>query len=210
MYKFGQLRRTQIESYLTPLTYTFKDIETKSALSQGITFIDKAIVLTGNNILQSADKTGTVIKLFEKQVEHTPQKIAIISNGKHLTYKELNEKANMLSRKMMAKGVKQEDIVGIMVNRSPEMIIGLIAILKCGATYLPIDPEYPAERISYMLDNSETKIILVNSSTEKCVTGEYLKINIELSNKEIYNNNINHQNIDLQIDSKTLAYIIYT
>ena len=156
------------------------------------------------------DKTGTVIKLFEKQVEHTPQKIAIISNGKHLTYKELNEKANMLSRKMMAKGVKQEDIVGIMVNRSPEMIIGLIAILKCGATYLPIDPEYPAERISYMLDNSETKIILVNSSTEKCVTGEYLKINIELSNKEIYNNNINHQNIDLQIDSKTLAYIIYT
>ena len=69
MYKFGQLRRTQIESYLTPLTYTFKDIETKSALSQGITFIDKAIVLTGNNILQSLDKTGTVIKSYYMQIK---------------------------------------------------------------------------------------------------------------------------------------------
>ena len=69
MYKFGQLRRTQIESYLTPLTYTFKDIETKSALSQGITFIDKAIVLTGNNILQSVDKTGTVIKSYYMQIK---------------------------------------------------------------------------------------------------------------------------------------------
>ena len=69
MYKFGQLRRTQIESYLTPLTYTFKDIETKSALSQGITFIDKAIVLTGNNILQSVDKTGTIIKSYYMQIK---------------------------------------------------------------------------------------------------------------------------------------------
>ena len=69
MYKFGQLRITQIESYLTPLTYTFKDIETKSALSQGITFIDKAIVLTGNNILQSVDKTGTVIKSYYMQIK---------------------------------------------------------------------------------------------------------------------------------------------
>ena len=69
MYKFGQLRRTQIESYLTPLTYTFKDIETKSALSQGITFIDKAIVLTGNNILQSVDKTGTALKSYYMQIK---------------------------------------------------------------------------------------------------------------------------------------------
>lgn len=72
------------------------------------------LLIEFNKTEMEYDKTGTVIKLFEKQVEHTPQKIAVISNGKHLTYKELNEKANMLSRKMMAKGVKQEDIVGIM------------------------------------------------------------------------------------------------
>lgn len=156
------------------------------------------------------DTKETVISLFEKQVEKTPEKVAIVSNRKQLTYKELNEKANMLARKMIEKGVKQQDIVGIMLNRSPEMIIGLIAILKCGATYLPIDPEYPEERISYMLENSETKIILINSSTEKCVAKEYLKINIELSNNEIYNNNTSTKNINIQVDSNTLAYIIYT
>ena len=150
------------------------------------------------------DKTGTVIKLFEKQVEQTPEKTAIISNGQHLTYKELNEKANMLAREMMAKGVKQQDIVGIMLNRSPEMIIGLIAILKCGATYLPIDPEYPAERISYMLDNSETKIILVNSNTEKYTPNNCEAIDVEKISAQ------SNENLNLNISEKSLAYLIYT
>ena len=150
------------------------------------------------------DKTGTVIKLFEKQVEQTPEKTAIISNGQHLTYKELNEKANMLAREMMAKGVKQQDIVGIMLNRSPEMIIGLIAILKCGATYLPIDPEYPAERISYMLDNSETKIILVNSSTERYSPNNCEAIDVEKISAQ------SNENLNLNISEKSLAYLIYT
>ena len=146
----------------------------------------------------------TVISLFEEQVEKTPNKIAIISNKKKITYKELNEKANMLAREMIEKGVKQQDIIGIMLNRSPEMIIGLIAILKCGATYLPIDPEYPNERISYMLENSETKLVLVNNNTEKYVPENCSKINI----KNIENQN--KENINLIINENTLVYLIYT
>ena len=110
----------------------------------------------------------------------------------------------MLARKMLEKGVKQTDIIGIMINRSPEMIIGLIAILKCGATYLPIDPEYPTERISYMLENSETKLVLVNDNTEKYVSQNCLKINVK--NIE----NTNKGNLNLEIDGNTLVYLIYT
>ena len=146
----------------------------------------------------------TVISLFEKQAEKTPDKIAIVSNKQKLTYKELNEKANMLAREMMEKGVKQKDIVGIMLNRSPEMIIGLIAILKCGATYLPIDPEYPAERISYMLENSETKLVLINNNTEKYVPENCSKINV----KNIKNEN--KENLNLKIEENPLVYLIYT
>lgn len=74
-----------------------------------------------------------------------------------LSYKELDEKSNILANYLINKhNIKPNDIVGIMLNRCPEMIIGLLAILKCGATYLPIDPEYPNERISYMLENSES------------------------------------------------------
>ena len=150
------------------------------------------------------DTKETVISLFEKQVQLTPEKIAIVSNKKQLTYKELNEKANMLAREMIEKGVKQQDIIGIMLNRSPEMIIGLIAILKCGATYLPIDPEYPAERISYMLENSETKLVLVNSNTEKYVPENCSKINV----KNIENQN--RENLNLKINESSLVYLIYT
>lgn len=150
------------------------------------------------------DTKETVISLFEKQVEKTPEKVAIVSNRKQLTYKELNEKANMLARKMIEKGVKQQDIVGIMLNRSPEMIIGLIAILKCGATYLPIDPEYPEERISYMLENSETKLVLINNNTEKYVPENCSKINV----KNIENQN--KDNLNLKINENSLVYLIYT
>ena len=156
------------------------------------------------------DENIPIIKFFEEQVNKTPNKTAIISNKKALTYKELNEKSNMLATNMINNGVKQEDIIGIMLNRSPEMIIGLIAILKCGATYLPIDPEYPQDRVSYMLENSETKVVLVNNNTKKYVPQSCLKINIELTNHKIYNNTENIKNIDLQIKPNALVYLIYT
>lgn len=162
------------------------------------------LIIEFNRTELEYDEKETVISLFEKQVEKTPEKIAIICNKEKLTYKELNEKANMLARKMLEKGVKQTDIIGIMINRSPEMIIGLIAILKCGATYLPIDPEYPTERISYMLENSETKLVLVNDNTEKYVSQNCLKINVK--NIE----NTNKRNLNLEIDGNTLVYLIYT
>lgn len=98
----------------------------------------------------SYDENLTVIDLFENQVIKTPQKTALISNNVSMTYQQLNESSNILAHYLKdTYHVKENDIVGIMINRSPEMIIGLLAILKCGATYLPIDPEYP--RKTYFL-----------------------------------------------------------
>lgn len=128
----------------------------------------------------------TVVDLFEEQVQKSPDNIAVVSNGKKLTYKELNEKANQLANYLINASVKSGDIVGIMTNRSVEMVIGLIAILKAGATYLPIDPDYPLQRISYMLDNSKSNIILVNDQTFDLIEGTYNKINISL-NQGLYN-----------------------
>ena len=152
------------------------------------------------------DKDATVIELVENKVLEFPDKVALISNGKKLTYKELNERANMLARKMISAGIQSKDIIGIMLNRSPEMIIGLIAILKCGATYLPIDPEYPQDRITYMLENSETKLVLVNSQTQKHILEKCNTINVDSEDKETYSK----ENINLKLDANTLAYLIYT
>ena len=154
-------------------------------------------------------KNKTIVDLFEEQVQKTPDNVAIVSNGKRLTYKDLNVKANQLANHLISCNVKNEDIVGIMVNRSPEMIVGLLAILKVGATYLPIDPDYPQQRILYMLDNSKSKVILVNDNTSDLIENSYKKIDISL-NQDFYKNDLTTKNLNVNISSEQLMYLIYT
>ena len=90
------------------------------------------------------------------------------------------------------------------------MIVGLLAILKCGATYLPIDPEYPSERISYMLENSNVNTVLISSITDEAIPVKYTKVNIELSTSIYKENEENESNPDIYIDPKSIAYLIYT
>ena len=208
-YKTSIYEQTDIEKIHQRILYIIKQVISKQQIQiKDIEIVTpeekKTLVKDFNKTELKYDRKETVIGLFEKQVEKTPEKVAIKSNHKKLTYKILNEKANMLAREMLNKGVKQHDIVGIMVNRSPEMIIGLIAILKCGATYLPIDPEYPEERVTYMLENSETKFVLVNNKTEKYIPDKCSKIDVE----KVENNNT--ANINLKINENSLVYLIYT
>ncbi|MCP4158399.1 MAG: AMP-binding protein, partial [bacterium] len=134
-----------------------------------ITEEEKRLVLEEfNRTATPYPKDKTIHQLFEEQVERTPEKISIVG-GIHesplqqttqLTYRELNEKSNSQARLLQERGVKPGDIVGIMVDRSIEMIIGILSILKAGAAYLPIAPGYPGERINYMLKDSNVKIVL--------------------------------------------------
>ena len=153
-------------------------------------------------------KSKTVVDLFEKQVKKTPNKTAIVFGDRGLTYKQLNQNANSLARYLISHGINKNDIVGIMVNRSLEMAIGLIAILKCGATYLPIDPEYPPKRVCYMLENSKAKAILVNESTVNLVDNKYKKIDISIYN-EFYDK-FKNTNLNLRILPSQIMYLIYT
>ncbi len=127
------------------------------------------------------------------------------------TYKELNEKSNILANYLIKTGTTAGDIIGLLINRSPEMIVGLIAILKAGAAYLPIDPAYPEERISYIIDNSECKKLLVNDSTMLLAhTNNIEHINISLNNSTIFDSEYSKENINLVINPESLVYMIYT
>ena len=126
--------------------------------------------------------------------------------GKQLTYRELNERSNQLAGTLRKKGVKADSIVGIMAERSLEMVVGIMGILKAGGAYLPIDPGYPEERIRFMLEDSGTKVILTqNDICEKTIfSGEI----IYLDDESIYcgdEHNPTNKNIP-----GNLAYIIYT
>jgi amino acid adenylation domain-containing protein len=109
----------------------------------------------------------TVVELFEEQVAKTPNAVALVMDEQHLTYQQLNEKSNQLAHYLKEKGLAAESLVPICIERSVEMIIGVLAILKAGCTYVPIDPEYPQERIRYMLQESAAKIVLSTMQSHK-------------------------------------------
>jgi amino acid adenylation domain-containing protein len=124
---------------------------------------EKQRLLYGFNNTRAPIPAGqTIHGLFAEQVETTPDAMALVFENSQLTYGELNRKANRLSRLLREKGVSTRDIVGILCQRSLEMVIALMAVLKTGGTYLPIEPSYPAERIQFMLKDSSVRTLLVS------------------------------------------------
>lgn len=150
----------------------------------------------------------TIAQLFEEQAKKIPNNIAVVFEDEKLTYRELNEKANQLAFYLREKErVEPGTIIGLMVNRSLDMIIGLVGILKCGCTYVPIDPEYPENRIKYMLNDCNAKVLLVNSNTLNLVNN-IKNVNIGFDS-EIYNQS-QKLNINIESNPSDLIYIIYT
>jgi amino acid adenylation domain-containing protein len=102
-------------------------------------------------------------KQFEAQVEQTPDAVAVVFENQQLTYRELNQRANQLAHYLQQLGVKPEVLVGLCVDRSLEMIIGILGILKAGGAYLPLDPAYPQERLAFMLEDAQVPILLTQA-----------------------------------------------
>jgi amino acid adenylation domain-containing protein/non-ribosomal peptide synthase protein (TIGR01720 family) len=148
----------------------------------------------------------TIFQIFEEQVEKTPNNIAISFNSVELTYDELNCKANQLARKLRERGVKTQSKVAIMAAHSCEMVIAILAIIKAGAAYVPIDGNYPAERIEYMISDSGVSLILTNYKINHDISfkGEYINLN----NSNLYTGDTS--NLTNISTAKDLVYIIYT
>ncbi|MDP4147631.1 MAG: non-ribosomal peptide synthetase, partial [Bacillota bacterium] len=166
----------------------------------------KKILVEFNNTKADYPKDKTIYELFEEQVEKSPENIALVYEDKKLSYRELNNKANQLARVLREKGVGPDKIVGIMVERSLEMIVGIVSILKAGGAYLPIDPEYPKERIEYMLEDSKADILL----TQTQLVGKIMFSGsiIEIDKEDVYVGD--SSNLDKINEPSDLAYVIYT
>lgn len=122
-------------------------------------------------------------QLFEAQVEQTPDAIAVVFESKTLSYRELNRRSNQLAHYLRQHGVGAETLVGICLERSLEMVVGVLAILKAGGAYLPLDPEFPRERLQFMLEDSQTLILL----TEKKLLGSETDAQIHTLKSKIQN-----------------------
>ncbi|MGK7894453.1 MAG: amino acid adenylation domain-containing protein, partial [Xenococcus sp. (in: cyanobacteria)] len=148
-------------------------------------------------------------ELFEEQVAKTPDAVAVVFEEEQLTYQELNNRANQLAHYLQKLGVGPEVLVGICVERSLEMIVGLLGILKAGGAYVPIDPSYPPERLAYLLSDSEISILLTqNKLVSELPENEAQVICLERDWQVIINEN--EDNLINEIKPNNLAYVIYT
>ncbi len=146
--------------------------------------------------------------LFEEKVAQYPEAIALIfDNGiafEQLTYTELNQRSNQLAHHLQSLGVGPETIVGICVERSPHMIIALLAVLKAGGAYLPLDSSYPPERLAYMLNDAQVPILLTQSHLPLTTAAQRLNLDTD------WPNNQSQTNPTSTVKSDNLAYLIYT
>ncbi|MGB8195091.1 MAG: amino acid adenylation domain-containing protein, partial [Chitinophagaceae bacterium] len=125
---------------------------------------EEQLLLQFNDTATDYPKDKTIVSLFEEQVQLHADEIALISGQSKLTYKELDERSNQLSNYLIRRNVLPGDMVGTCLDRSAELIVSILAILKAGAAYVPVDPDYPVERINYLLQDSGIKILLTNSN----------------------------------------------
>lgn len=162
-----------------------------------------------NETTSDYPKDACVHQLFEEQAARTPESVAVVFKDQPLTYRELNSRANQLARRLQALGVGPEVRVGICVERSLEMVVGLLGILKAGGAYVPLDPTYPEERLRFMLDDAGAPVLLteerlVATLPEHAAAVVRLDADWEMIARE------SEANPDGGARAENLAYVIYT
>lgn len=149
------------------------------------------------------------VQLFEAQTARTPEATAVVFGDAQLSYRELNARANQLARELVRLGVEPDSLVGICLGRSPEMVVAVLATLKAGAAYLPLDPNYPVERLAFMLQDAGASVLLTQSAlieklpkfgaTTLCLDSDWQEIEKHAD-----------ENLSINIAPENLAYVIYT
>ena len=163
-----------------------------------------------NETASAYPKDKSIVDLFEEQAINSPDATAVIFEGQKISYKALNERSNQLARYLKKQGVKAETLVLVCVERSAEMLIGILGILKAGGTYVPVDPDYPQDRITYMLQDTGAKLILSSRKSRSKISESATVKVIELDGdwKQIAKEQ--NSNPETSIRPNQLAYVIYT
>ncbi|MED1721282.1 non-ribosomal peptide synthetase/type I polyketide synthase [Brevibacillus parabrevis] len=157
------------------------------------------------------DWSRSVVALIEEQVSKRGDEQAVICEGQSLTYRELNERANQVARFLLEQGCEKNEIVGIMAERSLAMIIGLLAIEKAGAAYLPIDPATPAERIQYLLEDSGARLVLTQTKLiEQMTFTDTAEIAVHDLEDEAQYASYERTNPGVPLLPDDLAYVLHT
>ncbi len=206
IYGIAQIKR--MLSHFENLVFAFVGNPKLSPAEIDILTKDERHELFGifNDTLASYPKEKTLTDIFEQQVINAPDSIALRQHGRTMTYNEVNQQANQLARYLLERGINKGDHIALLLSRSFDMIIAMLGVLKAGAVYIPIDPEYPAAGQEYILNNSPVKKVLTDGDypVEKLIVPDLL-IKLKTLDLSAYDTG----NSGIIIDSSQLAYILY-
>ncbi|GAA6621096.1 amino acid adenylation domain-containing protein [Scytonema sp. NUACC26] len=169
----------------------------------------KKIIFEFNDTTKNYPQDKCIHQLFEEQVERTPDALAVVSEEQELTYHSLNQKANKIAHYLQTLGVEPEVLVGLCVERSMEMVIGILGILKAGGAYVPIDPNYPQQRIAYMVSDARVPIVLTQRHLVDLLPGTDAKVLCLDRDRQLWSGQ-NQHNPSSEVKPENLAYVIYT
>ncbi|BAY99677.1 amino acid adenylation domain-containing protein [Tolypothrix tenuis PCC 7101] len=183
-----------------------KDISKLPILS---TTEQQKLLIEWNHTQTDYPKQACIHQLFEAQVEKIPDAVALVFNEQQITYKDLNSRANQLAQYLQILGVGAEVLVGICVERSIEMVVGLLAILKAGGAFVPLDPAYPQERLAFMLSDTNVSVLLTQKDlVSKLPTHNASVICLDKNWDAIFQNS--QDNLTTNVTAENLAYVMYT
>ncbi|TNP12929.1 amino acid adenylation domain-containing protein [Bacillus tropicus] len=168
-------------------------------------------IITEYDLFNHKDyKIGNICDAFEELVQSIPDKVAIKYNNVILTYSDLNKKANQVARFLKKMGVSKGDLIGVLLEKSIEPIICFLGILKAGAGYVPMDPNYPKERIKYIIENAQINILLSNSRHSESILSSFKDMKVIYMDYPECFHAESTENLDSNIEENDVAYVLYT
>jgi len=165
-----------------------------------------------NNTLTDYPRESSIAALFEQQAAETPDATALVCGEEQVTYAELNRRANQVAHRLQTLGVQVADPVAISMERSPELIIGVLAILKAGGCYVPVDAEYPAERMRFMLEDAGANVLLTNQAGRErlaSLSDQFTTLSLD-AGESLWTEESVDNLPPLATTAETPAYILYT
>ena len=171
------------------------------------------VLVEWNQTRREYARNSSVVEVFEEQAKETPEKIAVACGGEAITYGELNRRANQLGRYLRTKGVGPEVLVGIAMERSVEMVVGVLGILKAGGAYVPMDVEYPKERLRYMLEDTGVKVLLSQQRLAGSLPECGDEVDVVCVDEEHTRERIGEESgedLESGVEAENLAYVMYT